>query len=147
MYKISTDIYNSVKNSTIIITEVEIEKRNLILKSVQKKYISTNKGYRLWERFNDYEYTVDCNGWAYIKDYVSNNKCIMFFNTDEETVMFYIRNGKDLYFILSETSGYEFYITNEECSYLICFNHHDILYGCGDAIIWVKSLKILMQDR
>lgn len=47
--------------------------------------------------------------------------------------MFLIRTGEDLNYLLSETYGFEFYITDKECSYLLCFNHHDILYGCGRA--------------
>ena len=42
--------------------------------------------------------------------------------------------------MLEETYGYEFYVTDEECTYLICFNHHDILYTCGRAIKWLEVL-------
>ena len=57
--------------------------------------------------------------------------------------MFKIKNGNDLYYLLSETSGFEFYITDFNYSYLICFNHHDILYGCGRAKEWIAGLRRL----
>lgn len=44
-----------------------------------------------------------------------------------EKEMFLIQSGTDLDYILSETYGFEFYITNKQCSYLLCFNHHNIL--------------------
>ena len=143
MYKISTDIYNLIKNSNIIVNELGIEKSKEIFKSIQKNYINMEKENNLWlwEKFNDYEFIKNSNGWTYIQNFVSNSKCIIFFNQDEETKMFSINNGKDLYYILSETCGYEFYIIDEECTYLICFNHHDILYGCGNAIEWIETLK------
>ncbi len=54
--------------------------------------------------------------------------------------MFIISSGDDLNYILSETCGYEFYITNFICSYLICYNHHDVLIGCGQAEKWIEKL-------
>lgn len=65
----------------------------------------------------------------------------MFFNDFDEKAMFKIKNGMDLDFLLSGTSGFEFYVTDLEYSYLICFNHHDMLYGCGKAIQWIEKLK------
>ncbi|MCR4801871.1 MAG: hypothetical protein K5895_02540 [Lachnospiraceae bacterium] len=95
----------------------------------------------LWEKLVNYEALSDSEGWSYIQNYVSDESCIMFFNQFDEKKMFIIANGKDLQYILSETSGFEFYITDIKCSYLICFNHHDILYGCGDAMKWIRNLK------
>ncbi|WP_346768745.1 DUF6756 family protein [Paenibacillus sp. HB172176] len=36
----------------------------------------------------------------------------------------------------------EFYITNKRCDYLLCFNHHDYLIACGEAINWIKDRKL-----
>ncbi len=142
MYKISEDIYSSL-NDNLRIKEVSTGICNLILETISKLYVDQEKkSIWLWEKLRTYESLSDSNGWSYIKDYVLDNCCIMFFNRDEESKMFEIANGKDLQYILSETSGFEFYITDKNCSYLLCFNHHDTLFGCGNAVEWIKNLKL-----
>lgn len=141
MYKISDDILNSINNklSVDIVSDYTCK---TILDTVAKLYVDTEKnGFWLWEKLSVHEELSDINGWSLIQNYVSNKSCVMFFNQDEETKMFMVSNGKDLQYILSETCGYEFYITDLQCSYLICFNHHDVLIGCGNAEKWVKGLK------
>ena len=141
MYRISKDIIESV-NGKVKIKEVSKDKCIRILKQINELYVDKKKkGIYLWERLNNFESLSDSKGWACIQNYVLNDGCIMLFNQDEENKMFEISNGKDLQIILSETCGFEFYITDNQCSYLICFNHHDILYGCGEAINWINSLK------
>lgn len=142
MYKISNDIYNSI-NNTVNIKELSCDRCNQIMKKIIELYVNNEKKeICLWDKLNDYEALSDSRGWSYIQNFVSDEDCIMFFNQDEEK-MFNISNGKDLHYVLSETSGFEFYITDISCSYLICFNHHDILYGCGKAKKWVTELKNL----
>lgn len=141
MYKISDDILNAINNklSVDIVSDYTCK---TILDTVAKLYVDTEKnGFWLWEKLSVHEELSDINGWSLIQNYVSNKSCVMFFNQDEETKMFMVSNGKDLQYILSETCGYEFYITDLQCSYLICFNHHDVLIGCGNAEKWVKGLK------
>ena len=141
MYKISNDIYNSI-NSTVNVKEVSCDMCNQILEKIIELYVDNEKKELwLWDKLNNYEALSDSRGWTYIQNFVLDENCIMFFNQDEEKKMFIISNGKDLQYVLSETSGFEFYITDINCSYLICFNHHDILYGCGKAKKWIAGLK------
>lgn len=142
MFKISTHICNKLKESNVIIKKLELNETKDILDLILKKYIDiSTKGVWLWEKFIHYEVFNDDMAWSYIKDFVKNNECIMFFNQEEEKEMFLIQSGNDLNYVLSETCGFEFYITNKQCSYLLCFTHHNILYGCGIAEKWIKILK------
>lgn len=141
MYKISSDINNSIKN-VLTVNELSIDECKSILYKISALYVDSEKrGKWLWEKLSESEEISDNKGWSYIHNYVSDRACIMFFNQDEEIKMYKISNGKDLQFILSETSGYEFYITDDKCSYLLGFNHHDVLFGCGKAKEWIVSLK------
>ena len=138
MYTIS----NEILDSRIKVQELDLETIENIKRLIREKYLDEDKkSIWIWERLEEYESLADNNGWAYIKEFVSDNSCIMFFNQDDERKMFAISNGSDLHSILSETSGFEFYITDSDGSYLICFNHHDILFGCGNAAEWIKSIK------
>lgn len=142
MFEISTHICNELKESNVIIKKLDLNERKRILQSALKNYISLNeKGNWLWEKFIHYVSLNDDMAWSYIKDFVKDNECIMFFNQEEEKEMFLIQSGTDLNYILSETYGFEFYITNKQCSYLLCFSHHNILYGCGIAESWINKLK------
>lgn len=142
MFRISDHICNVLKDSKVTLKKLELEERKKLLNLVQKKYIdSSKKGKWLWEKFFRCETLADDRAWSYIKDFVKDNECIMFFNQEDEKEMFLIQSGDDLNYILSETYGFEFYITNRECAYLLCFSHHDILHGCGTAEKWISSLS------
>ena len=95
----------------------------------------------IWESFKDYTYYQNSNAWALIYDYIKDNEWIMFFNKFDDRNGFLISNGAELQKILEESFGFEFYITDRNLSYLICFNHHDILYGLGKAKDWVKEVE------
>lgn len=142
MFKISTHICDELKDNKVIIKKLELNEKREILDSVLKKYININeKGVWLWEKFIHYEALNDDMAWSYIKDFIKDNECIMFFNQQEEKEMFLIQSGDDLNHVLSETYGFEFYITDKQCSYLLCFSHHNILYGCGIAEEWINKIR------
>lgn len=148
MLRISAHICNELKDSKVIIKKLDLCEKKEILNLIVKKYINIReRGVWLWEKFIHYETLNDDMGWSYIKDFVKHDSCIMFFNQEEEKEMFLIQSGTDLDYILSETYGFEFYITNKQCSYLLCFNHHNILYGCGVAEIWISKLKNTMGSK
>ncbi|MBP3505911.1 MAG: hypothetical protein J6K43_05845 [Lachnospiraceae bacterium] len=148
MLRISDHICNELQNAKIFIKKLELNDRKEILDLIQKKYINSNKkGKWLWENFFQYEALNDAMSWCYIKDFVKDNECIMFFNQDEEKEMFLIKSGNDLNFILSETYGFEFYVTDKQGSYLLCLNHHNILYGCGKAKGWISNLRSTLELR
>lgn len=142
MSMIREEIYDVIAINPIKIEEVDSQTRLKIRKDINDLYVdNSKKGLWLWEKLSYFVSLNDEDGWSYINEFVSDSICILFFNDFDENSMFKIQNGNDLYCLLSETSGFEFYITDLSCSYLICFNHHDILYGCGNAIKWIEDLK------
>lgn len=142
MFKISEHIYKEINFAKMNLTALEEKTKKELLKIIQDKYINKCKrSVWLWEKLIQFEAMQDSNAWKYIKDFVKDRKCIMFFNQDEDEEMFLFESGNDLNYVLSETCGFEFYITDLKCSYLICFNHHDVLYGCGSAREWIKRCK------
>ena len=63
----------------------------------------------------------------------------MFFDENDEAIS--IKNGDELYTLIYEMYGFEFYITNNMTDYLLCFNHHDCIIGCGEASEWLENFK------
>lgn len=141
MFKISSHIYKAIENSGISLEELTESEKITIINDIKGKYVDKEKrGNFIWEKLSRYNCISDKEGWKYIKDFIGENKCIIFFNHEDDKKMFIISSGDDLNYILSETCGYEFYITNFICSYLICYNHHDVLIGCGQAEKWIEKL-------
>lgn len=108
--------------------------------SIIKKYCTKNTTF-IWECFKDYVSYQNSNAWSLICNYVKDNECIMFFNKSDDKNAFLIPNGTELYKVLEDSFGFEFYITNQNHSYLLCFNHHDMLYGSGEAKKWVSEIE------
>lgn len=141
MFKIKDNIYEAIKNSEIQIEEICIQDCDDIRKMISQKYCrNAGKTDVLWDDLLEYSSISDADAWKLFKCMVKR-ECILFFNKSDENCMFKIKTGSDLDYILSETYGFEFYVTDMECSYLLCFNHHDILYGCGLAYEWLKLYK------
>ena len=92
-----------------------------------------------WENLRKSVVVSDTNGWAKLANYVKQNSCIMFFDENDEAIS--IKNGDELYTLIYEMYGFEFYITNNMTDYLLCFNHHDCIIGCGEASEWLENLK------
>lgn len=141
MNYITKEINKIIKDYHLKSSLLPAEKMNYLYSNIIKHYCIKNTSF-IWESFKDYAYYQNSNAWSLIKDYVKENKCIMFFNKSDDRNGFLISNGAELQKILEESFGFEFYITDENLSYLICFNHHDILYGLGKAKDWIKEVKI-----
>ena len=139
--KISTEIEKVAKTNKISIEVLTLEQAQKVKNSIFQKYSNKKKCAFLWESFVDFSIVNDKDGWALIADFVEAKPCLMFFDDEEDKSVIEIKGGNDLHKLLSEMYGFEFYITNFMTEYLICFNHHDCLMGCGAAKNWVNELQ------
>lgn len=141
MFKISRHISEETEKIGLHIRKLKKDEKEKLIIEIEKKYLFAKKSSPMWDRLREYEFINDENAWSYLKNYILDNECILFFNQDEEKEMYEISSGYDLHILLSETYGYEFYVTNKISSYLFCFNHHDILYASGDSKKWISNIK------
>ena len=139
--KIGTEIKKVALNNDICIKDLSDKQAKAIKNDIFKKYIHSQLGTFLWDQFKDAAVIADSNGWEKLCSFVGGNSCLMFFDNIEDKSVILISNGKELYKLLDEMFGFEFYITNFETDYLLCFNHHDCLLGCGTAKKWIESLN------
>lgn len=139
--KISKEIGKVAEANKIPIETLALEQVKRVKDNIYEKYSNNSKSAFLWEDFVDFSVVNNKDGWALIADFVDDKECLMFFDDREDKSVLQINGGKDLYKILIEMYGFEFYITNFMTEYLICFNHHDCLMGCGTAKNWVNTLK------
>lgn len=95
----------------------------------------------LWETAGGGASVRDADGWRWIGEFVGPRSCILLFNPGEEAEMFHVPSGRALHDLLANTFGFEFYVTDAEDTYLLCFNHHDVLVGWGSAAEWIAERR------
>ncbi len=139
--KISNDIVKSASENRIAIQFLTTDQAKKIRSNIAQKYLKSAKNIFMWEGFGQPAIASNVNGWKLICDFVREQSCLLLLDACDDESIFVINSGNDLYTLLSEMYGFEFYITNMETEYILCFNHHDCLIGCGTAKRWVESLS------
>lgn len=137
--KICEDLLKTAQENGLQLTLLPKEQSIKIKNNVKNKYLKIDNGSFIWENLKKSVVVSDINGWAKLANYVKQNSCIMFFDENDEAIS--IKNGDELYTLIYEMYGFEFYITNNITDYLLCFNHHDCIIGCGEASEWLENLK------
>ena len=137
--KICEDLLKTAQENGLQLTLLPKEQSIKIKNNVKNKYLKIDNGSFIWENLKKSVVVSDINGWAKLANYVKQNSCIMFFDENDEAIS--IKNGDELYTLIYEMYGFEFYITNNMTDYLLCFNHHDCIIGCGEASEWLENLK------
>jgi hypothetical protein len=80
------------------------------------------------------------DGWQWISDFVGARRCILMFDASAEIEIVEVPSGEALENLLANSYHFELYVTDVDASYLICFNHHDMLICCGSARAWLEGL-------
>jgi hypothetical protein len=93
---------------------------------------------RIWERVDGCASVQDSRGWEWIHEFVGARSCVLLFDLSNEAEMFQVPSGPALHELLANTFGFVFYVTDTEVTYLICFNDHGFLIGCGSAREWIE---------
>jgi hypothetical protein len=106
---------------------------------LEDRYSPTNQRWPIWDTPGFPVGIHEPDGWAAVREFVGNRRCVLLFNPGDEPEMFRVANGAELDVLLRETSGFEFYVSDDEASYLLCFNHHDVLIGTGTALEWLRA--------
>ena len=94
----------------------------------------------LWERLLDKESIHDPDGWKRIAEFV-RGPAVLFVRDSQGSCAFRFDVPNEIVDALGASYGFVFYIVDLEYRYLLCFNDHDVLIGCGAARSWVRSLR------
>jgi hypothetical protein len=93
----------------------------------------------IWESHTPCAWVHNPDGWKWIASFVGSRECVLLFDTGEDVEMFQLPSGWALESLLANSYGFEFYVTDVETSYLISFNHHDVLSCWGSAQAWLEQ--------
>lgn len=137
MWDIKKQILDASKLLNIEVKEIDASLKEKMLMSICEKYLMDKIKFPLWERLNDAQSKSDEEAWKWVEDFIGDEKVTLFFNPSDEEGAYLLNSGKDVVSILGEMYNVEFYLTDEETSYLLCFNHHDVLLASGNAKAWL----------
>src|ERR1044072_2613879 len=128
---IVNEILNAAKEHALEIHVFSIDEFDEYFENICKKFSNGISKYPLWDNLVDFSSSSNEKGWSMIAQFVGNNKCILFLEKIEGQCAIELENGDALNELLSNTFGYVFYVSNKDLEYLISFNDHDDLIGCG----------------
>jgi hypothetical protein len=138
---IVNQITQAAKNVDQPITLIGAEAVTHIRQRVVMSYCSRFDKRFLWEHFIGAEGLHDSQGWIRLRTLNAGVTVIMFFNPEDDPAGFEFESLPDVSAVLGECFGFEFYITDRENTFVICFNHHDMLIGAGKAAEWIRQMK------
>lgn len=146
MWNIKEQVISVANSLKVIVQSIAVSETESIISKVIEKYCGIGITAPLWENLQNEVAVNNKDAWQWIGDFIGDTETIMFFNPSDERGAFTFKKGRDVVSVLCETYGFEFYLTNKNLDYLICFNHHDVLIGCGNAADWVSKYKTKEYD-
>ena len=93
-----------------------------------------------WNHLREYSAVQHPDSWEWVGEFV-RGPAYLFFDERDEPSVFLFREGQRIRDVLEECAGFEFYICDPECTYLLCNNDQDYLFGVRKAQPWVESLR------
>ena len=111
-----------------------------IVEAIRKRYTHhDNLHAYLWEDFENSVSIRNSAGWEIACDYPVEEP-LLIFQEGSKFSAFRFANQDAVRQVLAESPGFEFFLTDDECSFVMCFNHHDYLIGVGACRNWLSQL-------
>jgi hypothetical protein len=139
MGRIASELETAAKAAHISLATLSPDDAAALRSSIVERYGDSESKWPLWEHGRLSVAIHDPQAWRWIEEFVGDAPCLLFFNPTDDTTIFYLHRGADLMRLLRETSGFEFYVSDRPATYVICFNHHDVLVVGGSAENWLKA--------
>lgn len=144
MNSIVTQLENAQKETGIYIDSISNEQFDSIKQKIflnHKIKIQDTSNF-IWQDFPDYINIYGEYAWMHIPKILDENKLyILFFNQIECKKAYGFYDANNLCKLLGETYDFEFYITDLDGSFILCFNHEEILCGCGNITNKMKEYR------
>ena len=94
----------------------------------------------LWERVLNGEDIHDASAWRSIERFAVG-PATLFVRDAQGLCAFRFEGGPDLVATIGSCPGFELYVLDDSNRFLLLFNDHDVLIGCGAAAEWVRELR------
>lgn len=132
MWNIKDEINNGITKTKAKAEMISIDYSKEILLMICEKYVKGKKyQFQLWDYLLDSKSYYDSNGWEIISELIKKEEAILFFEWVDEKNMFFFQDGFEIKKVLAECYGMTIYVTDINFEYLLCYNDHDRIIGCG----------------
>jgi len=112
---------------------------NALVLTIRSRFVNDTRSKAfLWDSFRDEVAVQDPDGWLIAAGYPEPEPILLFLDGDS-FVAYRFASSSALQRVLADSPGFEFYLTNPEASFVLCFNHHDVLIGVGDCLDWLRQ--------
>lgn len=133
----TTEIINVCEKLSLPYSIIDSEQTAINKSHIERIYAQRGI-YPLWQRLHSYYSHYDPEGWKYISHFIKTKTIIILFDDDSKSIRL---AGTHVELVLSETTSFVFYIIDDNLDFLIGFNDHNILIGCGSAKSWVEGIN------
>lgn len=123
---------------------LDTEEKSKIQRLVKEKYIRDEIKLIGFSVFECLDYTdmvvIDIpDSWKWINDFIQNRPVIVFFNPFSHSNFIRLNNGNIFADYYEEAWEDEFYITDKGVSFLLGYNHSQVLFAMGEAKSWLQN--------
>jgi hypothetical protein len=132
-----------VANERNIDVEVmALAKASTLLRHILNAYTEQDvRQYPLWKYLKNKQSVYRPDGWSLIDRYYTNEEVVLFLEPKATSYDFFVfKNMQAVKEVLEHSFGFVFYLTDFKGDFLLCFNDHDYLIACGDAIAIINNV-------
>ena len=144
MYSDNEEIENVARVHNIPLEKLDPITCEAIVNSLIKKYCTESTyAFPLWDHIDlkKKRSVHDSDGWMKVQHYHFKKDIILLTEPKKGYHAYRLESATDLHKLLEESYHFVFYLLDKELSFLICFNDHDYLIGCGDVFNWIGDVS------
>jgi hypothetical protein len=138
---LQNEILRAIKEKGLVVNSFSEAFIHEFYSKIYTKYSAGKDYYPTWNYLTDHSSVYKEHGWEDVQHFVGANSCLLFLESVEGEFLIELKNGADLNTLIENTSGFVFYVSDQQQDYLICYNDHDYLIGCGTAKKWIEKGK------
>lgn len=112
-----------------------------VLKALSSKFTRSGSARPIWEHLENDFVVQSENGWRWVGAFEPEAPALLVFDPERESSCVEFLRAKDIPLVLGECTGFEVYVTDSERSYVLCFNHHNMLIAVGRAKSWLMAFE------
>lgn len=111
------------------------------LKAIRGKFAGGSTQLFFWDSFRDFAYADGPESWRLPAAYSWDRPVMLIlYDGDAASIGFEVPGISQIPQIISEDYWFnEFIVLDDDLSWCFMYNHHDVLFACGDAKAWLQE--------
>lgn len=136
---IRDEIAAAVSRLEVLALELPEPEARAVEREMEHNFATPGPG-PLWERVLDSEGINDAGAWRGIEAFV-HEPATLLVRDAQGLCAFRFERAADIVATISLCPGFTFYVVDDGSRFMLAFNDHDVLIGCGAAAEWIRELR------